>query len=32
MLWLGTRLWEHSKALKLEKLLQKKVKAVKKAE
>jgi hypothetical protein len=32
MLWLCTRVWEHYKALKLEKRLQKKVKAVKKAE
>ena len=32
MLWLCTRVWEHCKALKLEKRLQKKVKAVKKAE
>lgn len=32
MLWLCTRVWEHYKALKLEKRLQKTVKAVKKAE
>ena len=32
MLWLCTRVWEHYRAVKLEKRLQKNVKAAKKAE